>query len=117
MSARPEPVTYGDRAVFTVSGFNQGVAGWLARLGNVWVEGELSELTPRARMVFFCLKDERRRIGAPGLDGPRPVRADRAARRRPATGCTRTDAASCGASAASSGSGRSRSSSSGSASS
>ena len=59
MSARPEPVTYGDRAVFTVSDFNQGVAGWLARLGNVWVEGELSELTPRARMVFFCLKDER----------------------------------------------------------
>ena len=45
MSARPEPVTYGDRAVFTVSDFNQGVAGWLARLGNVWVEGELSELT------------------------------------------------------------------------
>jgi exodeoxyribonuclease VII large subunit len=59
MSARPEPVTYGDRAVFTVSDFNQGVAGWLARLGNVWVEGEISELTPRARMVFFCLKDER----------------------------------------------------------
>jgi exodeoxyribonuclease VII large subunit len=59
MSARPEPVSYGDRAVFTVSDFNQGVAGWLARLGNVWVEGELSELTPRARMVFFCLKDER----------------------------------------------------------
>src|SRR5207344_3087361 len=59
MSARPEPVTYGDRVVFTVSDFNQGVAGWLARLGNVWVEGELSELTPRARMVFFCLKDER----------------------------------------------------------
>ena len=59
MSARPEPVTYGDRAVFTVSDFNQGVAGWLARLGNVWVEGELSELAPRARIVFFCLKDER----------------------------------------------------------
>ena len=59
MSARPEPVTYGDRAVFTVSDFNQGVAGWLSRLGNVWVEGEISELKPRARMVFFCLKDER----------------------------------------------------------
>ena len=52
-------MTYGDRAVFTVSDFNQGVAGWLARLGNVWVEGELSELVPRARIVFFCLKDER----------------------------------------------------------
>jgi exodeoxyribonuclease VII large subunit len=58
MSAKPEPVTYGDRAVFTVADFNRGVAEWLARLGNVWVEGELAELVPRARMVFFSLKDE-----------------------------------------------------------
>ena len=100
-------MTYGDRAVFTVSDFNQGVAGWLARLGNVWVEGELSELTPRARMVFFCLKDERDGSRAPGLDGPRPVRADRARAGdgRPAAR-VRTRRA-LAASAASSGSGRS----------
>ena len=36
------------------------VAGWLARLGNVWVEGELSELkrTDRWGLVYFCLKDD-----------------------------------------------------------
>ena len=59
MSAKPEPTTYGDRAVYSVAGFNQGVADWLARLGNVWVEGELSELkrTDRWGLVYFCLKD------------------------------------------------------------
>ena len=59
MSAKPEPVSYGDRAVFTVADFNRGVADWLARLGNVWVEGELADLVVRPRMVFFALKDER----------------------------------------------------------
>ena len=59
MSAKPEPTTYGDRTVYSVAGFNQGVADWLARLGNVWVEGELSELkrTDRWGLVYFCLKD------------------------------------------------------------
>jgi exodeoxyribonuclease VII large subunit len=58
VSAKPEPTLHGDRAVYSVSDFNRGVAAWLGRLGNVWVEGELAEITPRARMVFFCLKDE-----------------------------------------------------------
>jgi exodeoxyribonuclease VII large subunit len=59
VSAKPEPTTYGDRTVYSVAGFNQGVADWLARLGNVWVEGELSELkrTDRWGLVYFCLKD------------------------------------------------------------
>ena len=59
MSAKPTPTTYGDRAVYSVAGFNQGVADWLGRLGNVWVEGELSELkrTDRWGLVYFCLKD------------------------------------------------------------
>ncbi len=59
MSAKPTPTTYGDRTVYSVAGFNQGVADWLARLGNVWVEGELSELkrTERWGLVYFCLKD------------------------------------------------------------
>ena len=59
MSAKPTPTTYGDRTVYSVAGFNQGVADWLARLGNVWVEGELSELkrTDRWGLVYFCLKD------------------------------------------------------------
>ncbi len=60
MNAKPTPTTYGDRAVYTVAGFNQGVADWLGRLGNVWVEGELSELkrTDRWGLVYFCLKDD-----------------------------------------------------------
>jgi exodeoxyribonuclease VII large subunit len=60
VSAKPTPTAYGDRAVYSVAGFNQGVADWLARLGNVWVEGELSELRRNDRwgLVFFCLKDE-----------------------------------------------------------
>jgi exodeoxyribonuclease VII large subunit len=60
VSAKPTPTTYGDRAVYSVAGFNQGVADWLGRLGNVWVEGELAELkrTDRWGLVYFCLKDE-----------------------------------------------------------
>jgi exodeoxyribonuclease VII large subunit len=59
VSAKPTPTTYGDRAVYSVAGFNQGVADWLGRLGNVWVEGELSEVkrTDRWGLVYFCLKD------------------------------------------------------------
>jgi hypothetical protein len=34
---RAEPIEYGERRVWTVSGFNQGVASWLARLPLVWV--------------------------------------------------------------------------------
>jgi len=60
VNANPTPTTYGDRTVYTVAGFNQGVADWLGRLGNVWVEGELSDLkrTDRWGLVYFCLKDE-----------------------------------------------------------
>jgi exodeoxyribonuclease VII large subunit len=60
VSAKPTPTTYGDRTVYSVAGFNQGVADWLGRLGNVWVEGELSEVkrTDRWGLVYFCLKDD-----------------------------------------------------------
>ena len=56
---KPEPLFYGDRKVFTVAGFNQGISLWLGRLPQVWVEGELTELTRQAGrpMVFFTLKD------------------------------------------------------------
>ena len=60
MNAKPTPTTYGDRTVYSVAGFNQGVADWLAKLGNVWIEGELSELkrTDQWGLVYFCLKDD-----------------------------------------------------------
>jgi exodeoxyribonuclease VII large subunit len=56
---RPEPIEYGERRVWTVSGFNQGVASWLARLPHVWVEGEITELRRQAGRpnVYFTLRD------------------------------------------------------------
>jgi len=54
-----EPLPYGDRTVYSVGGFNRGVAQWLGRLPTVWVEGEVTELRRHARWasVFFTLKD------------------------------------------------------------
>jgi exodeoxyribonuclease VII large subunit len=54
-----EPLLYGDRKVFTVAGFNRGVASWLQRLPTIWVEGEVTELRrqPAWQTVFFTLKD------------------------------------------------------------
>ena len=56
---KPEPLLYGDRKVYTVSGFNRGVATWLRRLPSLWVEGEITELRrqPGWQSVFFTLKD------------------------------------------------------------
>ena len=53
------PIEYGDRKVYTVSGFNRGVADWLTRLPTIWIEGELTELRRQDRWqsVFFTLKD------------------------------------------------------------
>jgi exodeoxyribonuclease VII large subunit len=54
-----EALEYGDRKVYTVAAFNQGVSTWLARLPTVWVEGEVTELRRQAAWasVFFTLKD------------------------------------------------------------
>ena len=54
-----EPLLYGDKKVFTVAGFNSGVADWLARLPTLWIEGEVTELRRNANWgsVFFTLKD------------------------------------------------------------
>jgi exodeoxyribonuclease VII large subunit len=54
-----EPIVYGDRKVYTVSGFNRGVAEWLRRLPTLWIEGELTELRRQSgwQTVFFTLKD------------------------------------------------------------
>lgn len=57
--AKVEAQQYGDRKVFSVSGFNHGIAEWLSRLPTVWVEGEVTELRRQQRWasVFFTLKD------------------------------------------------------------
>src|ERR671933_2979670 len=54
-----EATVHGDRKVFSVSAFNQGVASWLQKLPTVWVEGEVTELKrhDRWQSVFFTLKD------------------------------------------------------------
>ncbi len=54
-----EATVYGDRKVFSVAAFNRGVAHWLARLPEVWVEGEVTELRRNEAWgsVFFTLRD------------------------------------------------------------
>ena len=54
-----EPLVYGDRKVYSVAGFNRGVAEWLTRLPTLWIEGEVTELRRNDRWasVFFTLKD------------------------------------------------------------
>jgi exodeoxyribonuclease VII large subunit len=50
---------HGDRKVFSVSAFNQGIAIVLRRLPSVWIEGEVTELRRNESwaFVFFTLKD------------------------------------------------------------
>ena len=47
------------RKVYTVRGFNSGVARYLNRLPTLWIEGEVTELRRQQRWasVFFTLKD------------------------------------------------------------
>jgi exodeoxyribonuclease VII large subunit len=54
-----EHTVYGDRKVFSVSGFNRGIGMHLARLPPVWVEGEITELRRNEAWanVFLTLKD------------------------------------------------------------
>jgi len=49
----------GDRRVYSVAGFNQGIAWYLRKLPAVWVEGELAELRRSASwgQVYLTLKD------------------------------------------------------------
>src|SRR5207248_532215 len=59
VSAKPVPLYYGERKVFTVAGFNQGVSWYLRRLPAVWVEGEIAELKQSDSwgFVYLTLKD------------------------------------------------------------
>ncbi len=54
-----EPILYGERKVYTVSAFNQGIARYLGKLPAVWVEGEVTELRRNEAWatVFLVLKD------------------------------------------------------------
>ena len=57
-----EPLWYGERKVWSVTGFILGVRSRIVDIPSLWVEGEISELkVPRAGQrlstVFFTLKD------------------------------------------------------------
>ena len=79
--SKVEATVYGDRKVFAVSAFNRGIAGWLAKLPEVWIEGEVTELRRNDAwaICFLTLKDpetgatlsvtiSRKRFDALGLD-------------------------------------------------
>ena len=54
-----EATFHGDRKVFSVSAFNEGVGIYLRRLPELWVEGEVTELRRNDAwaFVFFTLRD------------------------------------------------------------
>lgn len=55
----PEAIFYGDRKVYTVASFNEGMASWVGRLPTMWIEGEVTELRRQDgwATVFFTLRD------------------------------------------------------------
>ena len=54
-----EATIYGDRKVFSVASFNEGIGIYLGRLPTVWIEGEITELRRNDgwAFVFFTLRD------------------------------------------------------------
>lgn len=54
-----EATLHGDRKVYSVAALNQGIAVWLGRLPELWVEGEVTELRRNEAWatVFFTLRD------------------------------------------------------------
>jgi exodeoxyribonuclease VII large subunit len=54
-----EAVEVEGRKVYTVRGFNSGIARYLHKLPTLWIEGEVTELRRQERWasVFFTLKD------------------------------------------------------------
>ncbi len=89
-------LVYGDRKVYTVSSFNRGVARWLGRLPEIWVEGEVTELRRNEAWanVFLTLKDPR--TGATlKVTIARPCTTGWSSRSRRARPCTCRGARSC----------------------
>jgi exodeoxyribonuclease VII large subunit len=56
-----EPEAVAERKVYSVSAFNRRLAGYVGRVRDVWVEGEVAELrrNPAWATVFLTLKDAR----------------------------------------------------------
>src|SRR5574338_1556719 len=60
-SQYPPPVGAAERKVYGVAEFNRRLAGYVGRVLDVWVEGEVAELrrNPAWATVFLTLKDAR----------------------------------------------------------
>ena len=56
-------------------------ARWIGKLGTVWVEGQITELTARGGTVFLTLRDPVANVSRPGHLPARRLRGDRAAGR------------------------------------
>ena len=54
-----DPTWYGERRVWSVTGFTLGIRSRITDIPTLWVEGEISELKvpQRVQTVFFTLKD------------------------------------------------------------
>jgi exodeoxyribonuclease VII large subunit len=54
-----EATFHGDRKVFSVSAFNEGIGIYLRKLPDLWIEGEVTELRRNEAwaFVFFTLRD------------------------------------------------------------
>jgi exodeoxyribonuclease VII large subunit len=54
-----EPMEVDGRKVYTVRGFNSGIARYLSKLPTLWIEGEVTDLRRQQRWasVFLTLKD------------------------------------------------------------
>ena len=84
------------RKIYSVRGFNNGVARWLNKLPTLWIEGEVTELRRQQRWasVFFTLKD-------PEDGATLPVQMPRASSTSPkGSACMSSDAPSCTSSVA-----------------
>ena len=51
----------------------QMVGGWIGKLGTVWVEGQITDLTARGGTVFLTLRDPVADVSRPGSPVPRGV--------------------------------------------
>ena len=56
-----EPDAPAERKVYSVAAFNRRLSGYVGRVQDVWVEGEVAELrrNPAWATVFLTLKDAR----------------------------------------------------------
>lgn len=54
----PQPALVDERQLYSVAAVTRGLADWVARLPEIWIEAEIAELSDRGRgLVFLTLRD------------------------------------------------------------